>query len=417
MAQVTENVACPNCGHRIDVNDILYRQVDEALRKKYQEELVRERDKFKDVEDKLLIERRRLDEEKTKVEENVAAAIKTGLAEQRQRLQASLKAELADEQAERLKTLRAEIVEKSAQLKSFHKTAAENERLKRQQEEMKIRWEAEAEKRFSAMLDKERGKIMQLEREQSQLRLAEREKVIEQLNEQLKSAQRKAEQGSTQLQGEVQELAIEAWLSEVYPLDRIEEIKKGARGADCLQIVNTRSRPNCGTIYYESKRTKAFQAAWIEKFRNDIREKSADIGVLVTSSMPADMPRLGIRDGVWICTFEEFKGLSLALRESLINLSKAISIQDNKGDKMGMLYDFLTGNEFSLQVEAIVEGFTQMQADLEVEKRLMATNWKKREKQIQKVLLNTSHMYGSIKGIAGNAIQSVPLLEANDDSD
>ncbi|MGB5472074.1 MAG: DUF2130 domain-containing protein, partial [Gammaproteobacteria bacterium] len=155
----------------------------------------------------------------------------------------------------------------------------------------------------------------------------------------------------------------------------------------------------------------AFQPAWIEKFKADIRERNANIGVLVSEVMPSDMDRMGLRDGIWICTFEEFKGLCTVLRESIIELSRAITTQENKGEKMGMLYDFLTSNEFRLQIEAIVEGFTQMQTDLESEKRSMQGIWKKREKQIQKVLLNTNHMYHSIRGIAGSAIQAVPLLE------
>ncbi|MDH3527200.1 MAG: DUF2130 domain-containing protein, partial [Gammaproteobacteria bacterium] len=240
---------------------------------------------------------------------------------------------------------------------------------------------------------------------------SEREKIIETLKSQLQEAQRKAEQGSMQLQGEVQELAIEDWLRDNFPLDTIDEIKKGARGADCLQIINTRTRQNCGSVYYESKRTKAFQVTWIEKFKSDIRDKGANIGVLVTEVMPADMNRMGFRDGIWICSFDEFKGLCRVLRESVIQLSSAIATQENKGDKMGMLYDFLTSNEFRHQIEAIVEGFTQMQADLDSEKRSLQGIWKKREKQIEKVLLNTNFMYSSIKGIAGNAIQSVPLLE------
>jgi len=120
---------------------------------------------------------------------------------------------------------------------------------------------------------------------------------------------------------------------------------------------------------------------------------------------------LGLRDGVWVCSFDEFKGLCVVLRESIVQISNAVVTQENKGDKMGMLYDFLTSNEFRLQIEAIVEGFTQMKSDLESEKRSMQGIWKKREKQIDKVLLNTNHMYSSIKGIAGNAIQSVALLE------
>ena len=218
-----------------------------------------------------------------------------------------------------------------------------------------------------------------------------------------------------QLQGEVQELAIEEWLRGQFPLDHIEEIKKGARGADCLQVVHTQTRRNCGTIYYESKRAKAFQAAWIEKFRQDIRDKGADVGVLVTQAMPQDMERMGLRDGVWICNFDEFRGLSTVLRDAAIRLSEAVTARENRGDKMGLLYDFLTGSEFRQQVEAIVEGFTQMQSDLESEKRSMQMIWKKREKQIQKVLLNTNQMYGSVRGIAGNAIQSVPLLELSDE--
>src|SRR5690606_18145341 len=147
------------------------------------------------------------------------------------------------------------------------------------------------------------------------------------------------------------------------------EIKKGARGGDCIQIVNTRSRQNCGKIYYESKRTKDFQPTWIEKFKADMREKGADIGVLVTEAMPTDFDRMGLKDGVWICSYEEFKGLCTVLRESVVQLSLAVSSQENKGDKMHMLYDYLTSNTFRMQVEAIVEGFSQMKSDLESEKR------------------------------------------------
>ena len=222
---------------------------------------------------------------------------------------------------------------------------------------------------------------------------------------------RKQEQGSMQMQGEVQELAIEEWLAAQFPLDTIEEIKKGARGGDCIQVVNTRSRQNCGKIYYESKRTKDFQPSWIEKFKADMREKGADIGVLVTEAMPSDFDRMGIKDGIWICTYEEFKGLCAVLRESMLQISLAVSSQENKGDKMHMLYDYLTSNTFRMQVEAIVEGFSTMKNDLESEKRSMQRIWKQREKQIDKVTTNTIDMYGSIKGIAGNAIQSVRALE------
>jgi len=414
MSDKGNKVECPNCGYVIDVNELLYQQVDEQLKKKYRDDLAREREKIQQRAGALQSDREKFEIEKAAHDAKIAAAIKEGMLAEQKRLRNAIRAELESEQSEKDRLLQEELDTKTRQLKDMNKMRAEFARLQREKDELRESLEAEAEKKLTLRLAEDREKVRKAEEQRAQMNLAERDKIIEQLNQQLKDMQRKAEQGSTQLQGEVQELAIEEWLAGAFPLDSIEEIKKGARGADCLQIVHTRARQNCGTIYYESKRTKGFQPAWIEKFKHDIRDRGADIGVLVTESMPADMERLGLRDGVWICTFDEFKSLALVLRESVIKLSNAITAQDNKGDKMGMLYDFLTGNEFRLQVEAIVEGFTQMREDLESEKRSMAGIWKKREKQIQKVLLNTTHMYGSIKGIAGSAIQNVALLEPPD---
>ena len=372
MNQPANKIECPNCGFEIDVNELLYHQVDEQLKKKYNDELAQERNKFQDQLGALDVQKAELDLEKSQLDVRVTTAIQDGMATEKQRLRDSIKTELEAEQSEKDKSIQQELAEKTTRLKAFNKTKAENERLKREKDELKETLEAEAEKKLNVQLVEERERIRKTVEDRSRLDKAELENVIEQMKVQLKDAHRKAEQGSMQLQGEVQELAIEEWLGSTFTLDTIEEIKKGARGADCLQIVNTRSRQNCGTIYYESKRTKGFQPGWIEKFKHDIREKGGDIGVLVTESMPSDMPRLGLKDGVWVCTFDEFKSLSLILRESVITLNNAITAQDNKGDKMGMLYDFLTGIEFRLQVEAIVEGFTQMQSDLESEKRSMA---------------------------------------------
>ena len=270
---------------------------------------------------------------------------------------------------------------------------------------------------MNQLLQEEKEKIRKNEEERTELRVKELLKQLEDQKKLTEEMKRKQEQGSMQLQGEVQELAIEEWLSANFPLDTIEEIKKGARGGDCIQTVHTRTQQNCGTIYYESKRTKDFQPSWIEKFKADIRDKGCDIGVLVTEVMPADMQRMGLKDGIWICTYEEFKGLCSVLRETIIQLNSSLVSQENKGDKMHLLYDFLTSSTFRMQVEAIVEGFTQMKADLESEKRSMQRIWKQREKQIEKVIVNTIDMYGSVKGIAGNAVQDVKALELPEPED
>jgi hypothetical protein len=301
--------------------------------------------------------------------------------------------------------------EQSIKVRELNRTKAEVEKLKREKGELKEAAEAEAQKRLNETLIFEKEKIRKGEEEKNELRFKEMQKQLEDQKKLTEEMKRKQEQGSMQLQGEVQELAMEEWLAAKFPLDTIDEIKKGARGGDCLQIVNTRSVQNCGTIYYESKRTKDFQPTWIEKFKADIREKGATIGVLVTEVMPSDMKRMGLRDGIWICNYDEFKGLCAVLRESIIQLSTAISSQENKGDKMDLLYTFLTSNTFRMQIEAIVEGFTTMKNDLDSEKRSMQRIWKQRDKQIEKVITNTIDMYGSIKGIAGNAVQSVKALE------
>ena len=321
----------------------------------------------------------------------------------------------SEEQSDAMKSMKDELDYKSSKIKELNKTTIDYEKLKREKDELEESIKAKSEKELSIKIAEERERIHKEEFERNEFKFKELQKQLEDQMKLTEEMKRKQEQGSMQTQGEVQELAIEDWLASHFPLDTIQEIKKGERGADCLQIIHTHTNLNCGTIYYESKRTKAFQPTWIEKFKADIRDRNANIGVLVTEVMPSDMDRMGLKDGIWICSFDEFKSLCSVLRESIVQISSAIASQENKGDKMGMLYDFLTSNEFRLQIEAIVEGFTQMKVDLESEQRSVRSNWKKREKQIEKVLLNTTYMYGSIKGIAGNAIQSVELLEMTDE--
>lgn len=416
MSQGKSIIKCPNCDEEIDVNDILYHQVDEQLKKKYNDELKKEKEKYEFQSSKLAEDRRKLEAEKCKQDEEIIIKINAGIKEKEIALKKKIKSEAEEEQSSAFSALREELDEKSSKIKELNKTTVELEKFKREKDEFEESIKAELEKELSKKLIEGKERIQKEESNKSELKFRELEKKLEDQKKLTEEMKRKQEQGSMQTQGEVQELAIEEWLVAKFPLDVILEIKKGELGADCLQIVHTRTHQNCGTIYYESKRTKSFQPGWIEKFKTDIREKNANIGVLVTDVMPNDMERLGLKDGVWICSFDEFKGLCTVLRESIIQISTAIVTQENKGDKMGMLYDFLTSNEFRLQIEAIVEGFTQMKSDLESEQRSMRSIWKKREKQIDKVLLNTTDMYGSIRGIAGNAVQTVALLElASDD--
>jgi hypothetical protein len=358
---------------------------------------------------------REKEEQKAAIEMRLQQGFAEQLKQQQTQLRSQLTQELEEQQASRLSALEAELSAKSNQLKEFNKAKADIMRLEREKDELRDLVVLEKEREFSEKLKDEKLKIQKQADETNHFKIRELQAQLEQQKQLAEEMQRKAEQGSMQLQGEVQELAIEEWLRDHFRLDEIEEIKKGSRGADCLQIVKNHYGHVCGTIYYESKRTKNFQNDWLEKFKNDIREKNATLGVLVTEAMPSDMERMGLKETVWICTFEEFKGLSAVLRQSVIQLGEAKLSQENKGEKMQILYDYLTSNEFRLQVEGIVEGFNQMRQDLEKEKRAMTSIWKQREKQLDKVTLNTINMHGSIRGIAGSAIQPVTLLELSSD--
>ncbi len=408
-------IECPDCGSKIDVNEILKHQLEESIRSEYKKEAADLIKKQKEKEAALEKEKQAFEAKK----ENEEKLFQERLEKERKAaavaIESRLKAKLSSENEDRLKAMQKELSEKSDKLKDLFKKEAEIERLKREKNEAEEQAKLNAQKELSKQLQIEREKIKRQAEESSEFKLKELEKQLADQKKLAEEMKRKHEQGSMQLQGEVMELAIEEWLSVQFPLDTIDEIKKGTNGADCLQIVNTRQQTNCGTIYYESKRTKAFQPTWIEKFKNDIRDKGATIGVLVTEVMPSDMDRMGLREGIWICTFNEFKGLCAVLRQSIIQWAAVKGQQENKGDKMGMLYDFLTSNEFRLQMEGIVEGFTQMQTDLLKEKNAMARIWKQREKQIDKVVNNAIGMHASIKGIAGNAIQRIPALELGDE--
>lgn len=401
---------CPNCGVEIDVNELLYQELETKAKAEMSAQINTERKKLAEKTTAIETQAQQL-------ETTISERLNHALATEKASLEAKLKSQLEDQQGGLIKGLQTQLQEQATKLTGFNQAQLEIEKLKHEKTTLKSEIELDLQRKMAAQLQTEQAAFKAKTQEEMSLRVSEKEQVINQLRDQLNIAQRKAEQGSTQLQGEVQELVIEDWLRQEFPQDLIEEIKKGQTGADTLQLVNGAIQDASGSIYYESKRTKAFSPAWIPKFKADIQQKNADIGVLITQTMPDGMEGLGQIDGVWVCSFSQFKHLSRVLRDSLIQVSNALMVSDNKGDKMGMLYDFLTGNEFRLQIESIVEGFTELKSDLEREKRAMQGAWKRREKQLDRVLLNTNYMYNSIKGIAGSAVQDIAALELQDEED
>ena len=402
-----EKITCPNCSFNFDVEEALAGKLKERLSQDFQKEKENWIQELN--QSKLKLEEQKKIFEETKKKEN--EIFKNKLQQAIDLQKSDIRKNLNEEFEMRMKQQSEELERKSKQLNELREKEIQLERLKLKMDEQEKEIELKYQRLLKEELNQKEELIKKRTQDEMQMKILEKDKMLEQQKRLIEEMKRKSEQGSMQLQGEVMELAIEDYLAQNFPIDDIEEIKKGARGGDCVQIVNTRDRRSCGKIYYESKRTKEFQPSWIEKFKADIRTIGADIGVLVTQAYPKDFERMGQINGIWICSFEEFKSLSYVLRESIIKVDRAKASQKNKGDKMEMLYQYLTSNEFKLQVEGIVEGFTQMQTDLQKEKNAMQKIWNQREKQIQKVLLNTSSMYGSIQGLAGNSISNIDALE------
>ncbi|MDL2314728.1 DUF2130 domain-containing protein [Bacteroidales bacterium OttesenSCG-928-C19] len=365
-------------------------------------------------------------------QENLELELAKRIVTEKERLEKEIKAKeqlrLETKQEELKKQITDEFQLKMAELEQENeKKRQENIELKKKELEIQKKEQLLKEERelfeleMQRKLFEEKEIIVQQTRKQEQekvdLKVKEYEKKLEDQKRLIEEMQRKAQQGSMQMQGEIQELALEDVLRHKFPLDIIDEVGKGVRGADVVQSVVNDFQQICGKIIYESKRTKAFTEGWIDKLKEDMREQSADIAVIVTETLPRDMERFGRKNGVWICTFHEVENVIFVLREMLLREHAARAASQNKGGKMELLYNYLVSEEFKQRVEGIVSGFSTLQQEMNREKRAMQKIWKEREKQIEKVITNTVDMYGSIRGIAGNAIAPVKELELLTEAD
>lgn len=394
-----EKITCPNCSHKFDIEGAIATDV----RAQYADE-------FKRKEQELLDQKNLFEQQKKKENEFFKQRLDKAKLEQEQVLAVKIKEDFTVQ----LKAQAEELAEKNKKLSDLQEKELENMRLKRKLEDVSKEQEIELQKRLLDEKTQIEEKAEKRVQERWELKSREWAKEKEDQKKLIEEMRRKAQQGSMQLQGEVQELAIEELLRNTFPRDKITAVEKGARGADAIQEVMNEQMISCGKIVYESKRTKAFSAEWINKLKVDQKAHQADIAVLVTATMPKNVTQFERINGVWVCTFQEFKSLVYVLREILLKSSEVKSIQENRGDKMEMLFNFLTSQQFKLQFTGIVDAFTILKEDLDREKKAMQGLWKKREKQLEMVLSNTVDLYGSIKGIAGNSIATVEQLELPD---
>ncbi len=405
-------VVCPNCKTEFEPTAAIAQSVRDDMAKEYNQKWVenskQKEEQFRKEKELLLKQQQEKEQQWQQQQQDLAKRAD----EEKRLLEAQLKKELEQKVGadfeNKLKLL--EDANKTNQAKLAEAREKEMDFLKKMQE-LQTR-EQEMELQMQRKLIDERNKLAEQvkkeEEEKNKLRetefdmkLKERDKQLDDQRKLIEEMKRKSEQGSMQLQGEVQELALEQMLRYAFPFDLVSEVGKGVRGADCIQTVRNNFGQECGKIIFESKRTKDFSEDWVEKLKADMRVLGADVAVIVTQAMPKDMTGFGERNGVWICTFGEARSLVYVLRDAVIKVYNAAKSQEGKGDKMALLYHYLVSAEFSEQWRAIREGFMGMKISIQKERDAMEKLWKAREKQLEKVLLSAAHIKGSIEGISG----------------
>jgi len=408
-------VKCPGCGTVFPLEEAMTEEYKKELREKMQTFTRQKEDEYQ----------RKLDEF-SKKEQHQLMQFEQKLHEEKKALQLSLEENLrktiASDFENELKMLQSSNKDAEEKLKASRQKELEflqkEQSLKTREEEMEINLQRKLQEQRNELAEqirKQESEKSQIKDNEHLMQVAELKKQLDDQKKLAEEMKRKAEQGSMQLQGEVQELILEELLRSTFPFDVISEVGKGVRGADCVQMVRNQFGQECGCIIYESKRTATFGGDWIEKLKKDMRANGVDVAVIVTQCYPKGMDCFGEKDGVWICSFEEAKAVAYVLRDGIIKLYNSTRSQENKGDKMHLLYDYLTGSEFSEQWKAIREGFMSMRQSILKERDLMERIWKAREKQLEKVLLNAAGIRGSIEGIAGSENIQMSLTDDIDD--
>ena len=412
-------IVCPKCHSDIPLTELLAAPLLAAIRRDYERRIA---DKDREIAERAeTLHRQQADLEKARgdldqqVSDKVRAERKRIAAEESEKAKRLAAADLNQKNKE-LADLQLVLKAREDKLAEAQQAQAELIRKQRELDDAKREINLTVEKRVQAVLTTERDKAKLEAEEGLKLRLAEKEEKIASMQRQVEELKRKAEQGSERLQGEVQELALEATLRAKFPRDLIEPVPKGEFGGDVLQRVIGPLDQRCGTILWESKRTKNWTDIWLAKLREDQRKAKADIALIITNALPKGVHTFGHVDGVWVTELQCAVPVAIALRQSLIEIAAVRQASVGQHTKMEIMYRYLTGPRFRQRLEAIVEKFSDMQDDLDRERKAMTRLWAKREEQIRGVIEATAGMYGDLQGIAGKALMEIdgialPLIE------
>ena len=410
-------IPCPNCGTEIKLTESLAAPLIAATRKEYEAKLSEKNADIAKREKAIGAQAKALEDAQFKLEQQVADQVAAQLQKDRARIateeakkaQRVAAADLEQKDKE-LADLQGVLKQRDEKLAEAQKAEVDFRKKQRELDDAKRELDLTVEKRVQDGLVAVRAKATQEAEDSLKLKVAEKDQTIAAMRTRIEDLKRKAEQGSQQLQGEVQELELETLLRSRFPLDTIDPVPKGEFGGDVLHRVTGPSGQPCGTILWESKRTKNWSDNWLSKLRDDQRAAKADLSVIVSQVLPKDIETFDARDGVWIAHPRCIVPIAAVLRDMLVQVSTARQLSVGQQTKTELIYQYLTGPRFRQRVEAIVEAFSCMQEDLDKEKKAIQKQWAKREAQIDNVMKATVGMYGDLQGIAGKSLQEIEGL-------
>lgn len=415
-----QSISCPKCGTNIPLTEALSQQITEQLRGEFEQEELKRKQAFDAQQKQLEKEKKELEVRALSMQELMAKEVEQKLSQEKELLWKKAQSQAQEKLSLELTDLKMQNEERGKELEAARKNEIELRRKTREIEEKEKNLELEMERKMDEEKEKLSLTIRRSAEEEFRMKMLEKDKQLEQAQRQADDLKRKLDQGSMQIQGDVQENDLRDTLRSAFLTDLIEDVATGIRGADIVQTVQTQFGQSCGIILWESKNTKAWVADWIKKLKSDQGIAKADICILVTKTLPDGVSSFGLVDGVWVCDYTSALPLAHALRVTLQEVYMVKQASIGKGEKMEALYEYLTGNQFKNRIENIVMAFTSMKSDLDSEKRAFQKMWSKREKEIERVTANTVGLYGDLQGIAGaNALPRVESLEldAPDEND
>jgi hypothetical protein len=393
-------ITCPKCGEEILLTDALTGKIKQKMRNEMEKEI-------RTKEKKIIEREKQLEESQKNFDIEIKKKVESEKSKMWEKAQEAAKEKIGKEVLD----LKFQNEENNKKLEEARKNELELIRKKRELEEKDKNRELEMERKIDKEREKMEEKMQEDMSEKYRKKLSEKDQQMEQMGKTIDDLKRKSEQGSMQIQGDAQEEALKSLLKNNFPIDEINDVPTGVCGADLIQKVKSKFGQECGVVLWESKMTKQWSDAWISKLKEDQVNTKADIAILATTTLPKGIKNFTQINGIWVVSFNYILSIISAIRFHLIELKRAQKALEGQDEKMQFLYQYISGSQFKNRIENIISAFTEMKNNLEAEKRSMNRLWSKREKEIDRVVFNTSGMYGDLQGITGASLPTIQSLE------